>query len=207
MKAARIGLGLRSLRSLRPRPMRPRCRCSAGDGQRGHFCFGEKGTFLLCVYNKTLVGAQMRYTVHDRHGHLLALLGFSTAARKLAPRDRFIGWTEPLREKNLPRVIDNARFLILPWIRIPNLASHILSVVCRQLPGQWTVRYNVTPVLIETFVETPRFTGGLYRASGWTHIGTTQGRGRYDRHKKYNKPKKAIWLRPLRKDWKRRLNR
>ena len=62
--------------------------------------------------------------LHDRHGGLLALLGFSTAARKLAPRDRFIGWTSALREKNLPRVIDNARFLILPWIRIPNLASH-----------------------------------------------------------------------------------
>ena len=77
---------------------------------------------------KTLVGAQMRYIVHDRHGRLLALLGFSTAARKLAPRDRFIGWTPTLREKNLPKVIDNARFLILPWIRIPNLASHILSL-------------------------------------------------------------------------------
>ena len=72
---------------------------------------------------KTLVGAQMRYTVHDRHGRLLALLGFSTAARTLAPRDRFIGWTPALRQKNLPLVIDNARFLILPWIRIPNLAS------------------------------------------------------------------------------------
>ena len=98
----------------------------------------------------------MRYTVHDRHGRLLALLGFSTAARTLAPRDRFIGWTPALRQKNLPLVIDNARFLILPWIRIPNLASHILSVVCRQLPGQWTERYNTSPVLIETFVETPR---------------------------------------------------
>ena len=156
---------------------------------------------------KTLVGAQMRYTVHDRHGRLLALLGFSTAARKLAPRDRFIGWTPALREKNLPKVIDNARFLILPWIEIPNLASHVLSAVCRQLIHDWTSRYNTTPVLIETFVETPRFIGTAYQASGWTHVGTTKGRGRYDRHKKYDKPKKAIWLRPLRKDWKRSLNR
>ena len=156
---------------------------------------------------KTLVGAQMRYTVHDRHGQLLALLGFSTAARKLAPRDRFIGWTPTLREKNLPKVIDNARFLILPWIRIPNLASHILSVVCRQLIADWTARYHIAPLLIETFVETPRFTGVTYKASGWTHVGITQGRGRYDRHKKYDKPKKTIWLRPLRKDWKRTLNR
>ena len=98
---------------------------------------------------KTLVGAQMRYAVHDRHGAPLAMLGFSTAARKLAPRDSFIGWTPQLREKNLPLVIDNPRFLILPWITIPNLGSHILSLVRRQLPDDWTERYNTTPVLIE----------------------------------------------------------
>ena len=106
---------------------------------------------------KTLVGAQMRYAVYDRDGWPLAMLGFSTAARKLAPRDRFIGWTPQLREKNLPLVVDNPRFLILPWITIPNLGSHILSLVRRQLPHDWTERYNITPVLIETFVETPRF--------------------------------------------------
>lgn len=82
----------------------------------------------------------MRYTVHDRHGRLLALLGFSTAARKVAPRDRFIGWTPALREKSLPKVIDNARFLILPWIEIPNLASHVLPAICRQLIHDWTAR-------------------------------------------------------------------
>ena len=85
----------------------------------------------------------------------LAMLGFSTAARKLAPRDSFIGWTPQLREKNLPLVIDNPRFLILPWITIPNLGSHILSLVRRQLPDDWTERYNTTPVLIETFVRDP----------------------------------------------------
>ena len=98
------------------------------------------------------------------------------------PRDRFIGWTPQLREKNLPLVVDNPRFLILPWITIPNLGSHILSLVRRQLHEDWTERYNTTPVLIETFVETPRFTGALYKTSGWTLVGTTQGRGRYDRH-------------------------
>ena len=97
----------------------------------------------------TLVGTQMRYTVHDRHGQLVALLGFSTAARKLAPRDRFIGWTTPLREKNLPLVVDNPRFLILPWITIPNLGSHILAIVRRRLPEDWTERYQSTPMLIE----------------------------------------------------------
>ena len=147
---------------------------------------------------KTLVGAQMRYAVHDRNGWPIAMLGFSTAAWKLAPRDSFIGWTPQTREKNLPLVIDNPRFLILPWIKIPNLGSHILAIVRRRLPIDWTERYNTTPVLIETFVQTPRYTGAVYRASGWIRVGTTQGRGRYDRHKLYDKPRKDVWLRPLR---------
>ena len=103
---------------------------------------------------KTLVGAQMRYAVHDRNDWPLAMLGFSTAAWKLAPRDRFIGWTPELREKNLPLVVDNPRFLILPWVEIPNLGSHILAIVRRRLPTDWTERYHTAPVLIETFVET-----------------------------------------------------
>ena len=89
---------------------------------------------------KTLVGAQMRYAVHDRHGWPLAMLGFSTAAWTLAPRDRFIGWTPALREKHLPRVLDNPRFLILPWVASPHLGSHILALVRRRLPTDWTAR-------------------------------------------------------------------
>ena len=104
-------------------------------------------------------------------------------------------------------MVDNPRFLILPWIAIPNLGSHILAIVRRQLPGDWTERYNTTPVLIETFVQTPRYTGAVYKASGWIPVGTTQGRGRYDRYTRRAQPKKDIWLRPLRKDWKRTLNR
>ena len=156
---------------------------------------------------KTLVGAQMRYAVHDRNGWPVAMLGFSTAAWRLAPRDKFIGWTPELREKNLPLVVDNPRFLILPWIDIPNLGSHILAIVRRRLPEHWTERYNITPMLIETFVETPRYTGAVYKASGWINVGTTQGRGRYDTHMNRAQPKKDIWLRPLRRDWKRTLNR
>ncbi len=94
-----------------------------------------------------------------------------------------------------------------PWIKIPNLGSHILAIVRRRLPTDWTERYNTTPVLIENFVQTPRNTGAVYRASGWIRVGTTQGRGRYDRHKLYDKPRKDVWLRPLRRNWKRTLNR
>ena len=140
---------------------------------------------------KTLVGAQMGYAVHDRNGWPVAMLGFSTAAWKLAPRDNFIGWTPKLREKNLPLVVDNPRFLILPWIEIPNLGSHILAIVRRRLPGDWTERYGITPALIEIFVETPRYTGVVYRASGWTRVGATQGRGRYDRNTKTSPAEKG----------------
>ena len=150
---------------------------------------------------KTLVGAQMCYSVHDHDGRPLAMLAFSTAAWKLAPRDAFIGWTPKLCEKNLPLVVDNPRFLILSWIKIPNLGSHLLSIVRRHLPGDWTERYDTTSVLIETFVETPRYTGAVYRASGWIRVRTTQGQGRYD------KPRKDVWLRSLRSNWKQVLNR
>ena len=112
-----------------------------------------------------------------------------------------------VREKNLQYVIDNSRYLILPWVRIPNLASHILSEARRQLPQDWYDRYKVAPVLMETFVEIPRFTGAVYKASGWIRVGTTRGRGKYDSKNECAKPKKDIWLCPLRKDWKRTLNR
>ena len=158
--------------------------------------------------DKTLAGARMRYTVHDRDGRPLSpCSAFSTAAWRLAPRDRFIGWTPQLREKNLPLVAGNPRFLILPWSTIPNLGSQLLAIFRRQLPVDWAGRYKTRPVLIETFVETPRHTGAVYRASGWTPVGTTQGRGRYDTQNLYDKPKKDIWLRPLRRDWKHTLNR
>ena len=94
-----------------------------------------------------LIGAQMRYAAEDREGRTLALLGFSAAAWKTAPRDAFIGWSPQVREKNLQYVIDNSRYLILPWVRIPNLASHILSEARRQLPQDWYDRYKVTPIL------------------------------------------------------------
>ena len=102
-------------------------------------------------------------------------------------------------------VIDNPRYLILPWVAVPNFGSHILSLVRKPLPGDWTARYGTTPVLCETFVEVSRHSGGVYRASGWIRVGTTRARGRYDRHNKADRPKKDICL--LRKDWKRTLNR
>ena len=121
--------------------------------------------------DKTLAGARMRDAVHDRDGRPVARPGFSTPARKLAPRDRFIGWTPQLREKNQPLVIDNPRFLILPWISIPNLGSRSLSATCRQLPDDWTERYNVTPVLIEIFIEGLRGESSASSKLIWKGVG------------------------------------
>ncbi len=104
-------------------------------GDRGGKLWNEYVARYHYLGYKTLVGAQMRYAVHASDGTPLAMLGFSTAAWTLAPRDRFIGWSRRHREKNLPLVVDNPRFLILPWIRIPNLGSHILALVRRQLPA------------------------------------------------------------------------
>ena len=111
-----------------------------------HSCEGKLRNehVARCRCHETLVGAQMRCAMRAADGTPLAVLGFSTAARRLAPRDRFIGWSPELRERNLPLVVDSPRFPILPWIRIPNLGSHILAVVRRRLPLDWTARHNTT---------------------------------------------------------------
>lgn len=147
---------------------------------------------------KTLPGAQIRYLVFSGN-HLLAALGFGAAAWALAPRDRFIGWTAEQRVANLHLVINNARFLILPWITSPNLASRILAGVNKQLPHHWQTRYGYQPVLMETFVEKNRFRGTCYRAANWICVGKTQGRGKLDRYKRYQLPVKDIFLYPLSK--------
>jgi len=127
--------------------------------------------------HKPLPGAQLRYFVHAAE-QLVALLGFGAAAWQTAPRDQFIGWTSALREKNLHRIVNNARFLILPWVHAPNLASMILAQVAKALPDHWQAQYGIRPVLLETFVEKPRFLGTCYHAANWIHLGQTKGRGK-----------------------------
>jgi hypothetical protein len=144
-----------------------------------------------------LPGAQIRYLVYGGGGRLLGALGFGAAAWKTAPRDRFIGWTPQQQRARLHLVVNNARFLILPWVSVRYLASHVLARAARQLPGDWEARYAYRPVLLETFVERPRFAGTCYRAANWTNVGQTQGRGKLDRHKLYAKPIKDIYLYPL----------
>lgn len=153
---------------------------------------------------KPLPGAQIRYMVVCPQG-LLALMGFGAAALKVAPRDRWIGWDAQQREHNLHQVVNNARFLLLPWVSGRNLASHILSLVIRQLPQDWENRYRYRPCLLETFVEKPRFRGTCYRAANWIHVGQTQGRGKLDRKHRADLPVKNIFLYPLAPDFRQRL--
>lgn len=150
-------------------------------------------------------GAQLRYFVRGADGRKLALLGFGAAAWKLAGRDRFIGWDTSQREARLCHVVNNSRFLVLPWVRSPNLASMILGLCARRVREDFEHRHGVRPLLMETFIESERFTGSCYRAANWLRVGVTCGRGRNDRHAQRAVPIKDIWLYPLAKDFRNRL--
>jgi hypothetical protein len=156
---------------------------------------------------KVPYGAQLRYFVRSLQPPcpLLACLLFTSAAWKIAPRDTFVGWSQPARQANLSLVVNNSRFLILPWIRVPNLASHILSLAARQMPGDWWAAYRAQPLLLETLVDGTRYHGGCYRAANWTEVGLTQGRGRMDRSGKAQGVRKHIFLFPLHRHWRKRL--
>jgi hypothetical protein len=142
---------------------------------------------------RPLPGAQLRYLVEADRG-LLGVIGFGASAWKVAPRDQWIGWSDSQRRVRLHLVVNNARFLLLPWVRSPNLASWVLGRCARQLPGDWEPRYGYRPVLLETFVECGRFQGTCYRAANWLYVGETQGRGKLDREKRYAVPVKAVYL-------------
>jgi len=123
--------------------------------------------------HKPLPGAQMRYLIFS-DTQPIALLGFGAAAWQSAPRDRYIGWSHEQRQRNLQRVVNNARFLILPWIQSKNLASMLLAKIAKVLPRQWQDVYGYRPVLLETFVEKPRFQGTCYKAANWVYLGQTK---------------------------------
>ena len=146
--------------------------------------------------HQLMPGAQLRYFVRAA-GHIVAALGFGASAWKVKPRDQLIGWTRDQRQRNLHLIVNNARFLILPWIRCKNLASRILALISRRLPADWHARYAYRPLLLETFVEKSRFTGTCYKAANWQHLGDTQGRGKLDTQHRNAQPIKSIWVYPL----------
>lgn len=149
-----------------------------------------------------LPGAQARYfVVTETPRLLLGAIGLSAAAWRLAPRDRFIGWTDDQRQQRLDLVVNQSRYLILPWVCVRNLASSVLGLMARVLVQDWQELYGYRPVLLETFVDGRRFRGTCYRAANWIHLGQTQGRGKLDRHGRRPLPVKEIFVYPLRRDF------
>ena len=146
--------------------------------------------------HKPLPGAQMRYILLSQN-RPIALLGFGAAAWQTAPRDRYIGWSHEQRKRHLPLIVNNARFLILPWIQSRNLASMLLASAARVLPRHWQEVYGYRPVLLESFVEKPRFQGTCYKAANWVYLGRTKGRGKLGPAGKQSVPIKDLWVYPL----------
>jgi hypothetical protein len=143
------------------------------------------------------VGENLQYMVTDQTGRLLACLLFGSAAWKCRRRDQFIGWDPEQRARNLQRLTNNTRFLILPFVTVPLLASWILGRVLRRLSADWQKKYGHGIVLVETFVEQQRFAGTSYKASNWLRLGTTTGRSRQDRQHRLQVPIKEVYLYPL----------
>lgn len=144
------------------------------------------------------VGAYLRYFVHSAEGQILACLLWTSPAWKMAARDRWIGWSSDQRARNLQYIVNNSRFLILPWVHVKGFASTILARSARQLPQDWRQCYGYKPLLLETLVDTTRFPGTCYRAANWICLGETTGRGRMDRHHQaLAKTSKRIFVLPL----------
>lgn len=165
--------------------------------------------FLLQRYHylglRNGVGENLKYLARDRQGRLLACFLFGSAAWKVKARDAFIGWDAACRQRHLGRLTNNTRFLILPWVRVPHLASHLLSQVARRLNTDWVAKYGHPIELLETFVDRNRFRGTCYRAAGWRHVGATTGRSRNDVDNTLRVPVKDIYLLALTSDFRRRL--
>ena len=147
-----------------------------------------------------LPGAQLRYLIRWDQG-ILGAIGFGAAAWKVTARDRWIGWGRSEREAHLGQVLNNARFLLLPWVEVKHLASKVLSLAVRRVAEDFPARYGERVVLLETFVETGRFRGTCCRAANWQYLGETTGRGKCDRTHRAALPRKAVYVYPLAADF------
>lgn len=149
---------------------------------------------------KTAYGASLRYLIKAERPRaaILGCLQFSSPAWRMAVRDDWIGWSDAQRRHNLQHLVQNSRFLILPWVKVQNLASYALSLAARHIVGDWHERFGVRPWLLETLVDAASFTGTCYRAANWIHVGETSGRGRMDReHQRHGMAVKFLFLYPL----------
>ena len=145
-------------------------------------------------------GAQLRYLVWAAKPEraVVGCVQLSSPAWRMSVRDRWIGWDDETRGRGLQRIVSNSRFLILPWIKVRNLASRVLSLVSRGVVADWPRQYGIEPYLLETLVDGARFRGTCYRAAGWIELGSTTGRGRMDReHRKEGLSPKKVLVYPL----------
>ena len=174
----------------------------------GHRWFRELvGRYHYLSY-RVPFGAHLRYLafVSEPKRAVVAAVQISSAAWRLASRDRWIGWDDATRERNLQRVVCNSRFLVLPWVRVKNLASRLLSVLAGRLGADWQARFGSRPLLVETLVDETRFVGTCYRAANWLPLGLTSGRGRMDRqHLRHGHAPKRVLVYPLVAEAARRL--
>ena len=155
-------------------------------------------------YDRT-VGENMKYIIRSNNGAVVACLMFGSAAWKCRDRDAYIGWNTEQRKSRLFMLTNNVRFLIVPWVRVPHLASHCLALAAHRLNTDWETKYGHPISLLETFVETGRFRGTCYQAANWIRVGRTTGRGRDDRQHERALPEKDIYLLPLTGKWRESL--
>lgn len=151
------------------------------------------------------VGEHLKYIVFSNN-RPIACLAWSSAPWYIGARDRFIGWSSETRQKNLCLIINNTRFLVLPWVNVPHLASHLLALSRRRVSEDWGLVYNHTVYLLETFVDSDRFQGICYKADNWIYVGKTTGRGKLSKSTKPTLSKKAVYVYPLTKNFRDRLN-
>jgi hypothetical protein len=150
------------------------------------------------------VGEHLKYLICSR-GTPVACMAWSSAPRHIGVRDRFIGWKQDIRRTRIHLIAYNTRFLILPWVKVPHLASHILGWMARELPREWVRVYNHPVYLLETFVDPERNKGTCYRAANWICLGQTTGRGKADHTGKPNRSLKDVWVYPLARDFREQL--
>ena len=151
------------------------------------------------------VGENLKYLIFDNCQRELACMMFGAAAWKVLPRDQYIGWSHEIRKGNLPYIANNNRFLILPWVKVLHLASHILGKISRCINAHWQEKYNHPIYLLETFVEHGRFLGTCYKASNWIYVGDTKGRGKLDVKNEYALAIKSIFVYPLHRQFREKL--
>jgi hypothetical protein len=150
------------------------------------------------------VGEHLKYLFYAQ-GRPIACMAWSSAPRHLGPRDRFIGWSKQQRQANISLLAYNTRFLILPWVMVPRLGSHLLGKVAKLISQDWQRLYHHPVHLLETFIDPERFRGACYRAANWQFVGVSTGRGKDDQTKKANRSLKELWLYPLGKDFRAKL--